>query len=97
MEPSDDDRLEQRRAHDLAVQEVVDRLAEAGPYADAGPVTERLERELAQIGVEGMPQPWVDAVVAALMDGNAYVVSSFTADRADVPAPRTHVPDEIID
>lgn len=97
MESSDDDRLAQRRAHDLAVQEVLDRLAEAGPYDDPASVTERLERELAEIGVVGMPQPWVDAAVRALMEGNAYVVSSFTQDRADVPTPRTHVPDEIID
>ncbi|PKW26563.1 hypothetical protein [Phycicoccus duodecadis] len=97
METSDEDRLAQRRAHDLAVQEVVDRLAEAGPYDDPEPVAQRLERGLAEIGVVGMPEPWVDAVVRALMDGNAYVVSSFTQEGADVPAPRTRVPDEIID
>lgn len=97
METSDDDRLAQRQAHDLAVQEIVDRLAEAGPYGDPALVTQRLERDLLAIGVVGMPQPWVDAVVSALMDGNAYVVSSFTKERADVPDPRTHVPDEVID
>jgi hypothetical protein len=31
------------------------------------------------------------------MDGNAYVVSSFTQEHADVPPPRTRVPDEVVD
>ncbi len=97
MDISDDDRLAERRERDLAVQQVVDGLVEEGPHQDAGVVADRLVRGLAEAGVMGMPQAWLDAVVREVMEGNAYVVSSFSEDRADVPPPQHGPPTEIID
>ena len=97
MDVSDDERLNERRERDPAVQQVVDRLVREGPHQDAGQVADRLVRGLVEIGVMGMPETWLDAVVRDVMEGNPYVVSSFSEERADVPRPQHGPPTEIID
>ncbi|HMM96630.1 MAG: hypothetical protein IE926_02490 [Micrococcales bacterium] len=97
MDATDDERLVERRDRDLAVQRVVDALADEGPHADAALVTDTLVRRLADAGVPPMPEPWVASVVADLMEGNPYVVSAFTEAQADVPAPEHPARSEIID
>ncbi|GIL36671.1 hypothetical protein [Phycicoccus sp. DTK01] len=94
---ADADRLAERREHDLAVQEVVDRLAEEGPHEDPTLVADRLVERLTAVGVVGMPGPWVDSVVTELVAGNPYVVSPFTEEHEDVPEPTTPVRSEVIE
>ncbi len=97
MQSSDDERLDERRERDLTIQRVVDGLAGEGPHDDPARVGETLVQRLTEAGVVGLPAPWVESVVAGIIEGNPYVVSAFTGHEADVPSPSHHVPDEIID
>ncbi|MBT9254616.1 hypothetical protein KMZ32_03710 [Phycicoccus sp. MAQZ13P-2] len=90
-------RLQHRRGRDVVIQEAIDDLVRHRGELSPDELRRRLVRRLADRGVVGLPEPWLDAVSTALGHGNPYVVSPFTLDTADVPAPEDPVRDEVID
>ncbi|MCU1536052.1 MAG: hypothetical protein JWP82_403 [Humibacillus sp.] len=79
---------------DLQLQRIIDDLARRSEGREHQEVTADLVERIADAELPPMPQPWVDAVGAAAICGNAYVVSSTAAALSDVPAPQTRRPAE---
>jgi hypothetical protein len=82
-------RIDEKDRHDIRLQQIIDHLAresEGRPHAD---VVSALVDRIDSAGLEVMPQPWLDAVAAAAIEGNAYVVSRTSAALSDVPEPET--------
>jgi len=97
-EPADEpvvvSRIDAKDAHDLLLQRIIDGLArtcEGRPHAD---VASELADRIAGAGLPAMPQTWLDAVAAAAISGNAYVVSRTSAALSDVPQPETRARQE---
>ncbi|TQM64196.1 hypothetical protein [Humibacillus xanthopallidus] len=89
-------RIDDKDEHDIRVQQIIDELArtsEGRPHADV--VAELVDR-IAGAGLQAMPRPWLDAVAASAICGNAYVVSRTSAALSDVPQPETRARQEEI-
>ncbi len=78
---------------DLRLQQVIDDLAGRSEGRAHEDVTAELVETIAAADLPPMPQPWVDAVGAAAICGNAYVVSPTAAALTDVPDPETRRPE----
>ncbi len=79
---------------DIVLQRLIDDLARRSEGREHEDVTADLVERIAEAQLPPMPQPWVDAVGAAAICGNAYVVSSTAAALSDVPSPETRRPEE---
>jgi hypothetical protein len=78
-----------REHRDHLLQKISDsmtRESRAWTSEDAAVV---LKRRIEHAGLLPMPEPWVGAVAAGVVRGEAYVVSPRTKEEMDVPAPRT--------
>ncbi|MCU1536053.1 MAG: hypothetical protein JWP82_404 [Humibacillus sp.] len=79
--------------NDLRLQRIIDDLARRSEGQQHADVTAELVERIAEAQLPPMPQPWVDAVGAAAICGNPYVVSPTAAALTDVPDPETPRPE----
>lgn len=89
--------VDDKDRHDILVQQIIDNLARTSsgrPHAD---VAAELADRIAAERLPARPQPWIDAVAAEAIVGNAYVVSATTATVSDVPQPDTDRSGETIE
>lgn len=89
-------KIDDKDRHDIRLQQIIDDLARAAPGRSHPEVASELAERIAAANLPPMPQPWLDAVAAAAISGNAYVVSPTSAALSDVPRPATRTPDEEI-
>jgi hypothetical protein len=82
--------LDGKERGDLVTQQIIDDLARRSRGREHAAVLDELVERLGRQGLLPCPQPWLDAVAAAAIMGNAYVVTALTARRSDVPPPSTH-------
>lgn len=78
-----------RQERDTALQRIIDHLAVSGEGRPLQDLVTELEQEMARQGLPALPGTWVRAVASSAAEGNPYVVSTITAQRADVPRPDT--------
>ena len=80
-------RIDEKDEHDIRLQQIIDPLARSSEGRPHGDVVGELADRIEAAGLPAMPQPWLDAVAAAAISGNAYVVSRTSAVLSDVPQP----------
>lgn len=73
--------------HDVLTQQIIDDLARSSRGRQHAEVVAELAESLAERGLPAKPGPWLDAVAAEAITGNAYVVTALTARVCDVPKP----------
>lgn len=83
--------------HDILVQQIIDDLARTSRGRPHPDVAAELADRIAAEQLPARPQPWLDAVAAEAITGNAYVVSATTATVSDVPQPDTERSGETIE
>lgn len=86
--------IDDKDRHDIRLQQIIDDLARRSDGRAHEDVTAELTEQIAAADLPPMPQPWIDAVGAAAISGNAYVVSSTSAALSDVPPPETKRPEK---
>lgn len=74
---------------DILVQQIIDNLVKSSLGRPRSQVAVELAEAIAEQNLLAKPQSWLDAVAAAAISGNAYVVTATTARVCDVPQPRT--------
>ena len=89
-------KIDDKDRHDIQLQRIIDDLARRAEGRPHPAVTAELAERITEANLPPMPQPWLDAVAAAAICGNAYVVSPTSAALSDVPPPETKTPEEDI-
>ncbi|HET7801105.1 MAG TPA: hypothetical protein VFL38_11825 [Humibacillus xanthopallidus] len=89
-------RIDEKDEHDIRLQQVIDAMAHSSEGRPHDDVVSELAERIAGAGLPAMPQPWLDAVAASAISGNAYVVSRTSAALSDVPQPETRARQEEI-
>lgn len=88
--------IDEKDRHDIRLQQIIDQLARDAEGRSHADVVSELVDRIAAADLAALPQPWLDAVAAAAINGNAYVVSRTSAVLADVPEPETRARQEDI-
>lgn len=83
--------------HDILVQQIIDDLARTSRGRPHPEVVADLASKIETEGLPARPQPWLDAVAAEAISGDAYVVSATTATVSDVPQPSMDRTGETLD
>ncbi len=73
--------------HDILTQQIIDDLASSSRGRQHKDVVAELAESLAEHDLPAKPGPWLDAVAAEAITGNAYVVTALTEMVCDVPKP----------
>ncbi|MEO6999122.1 MAG: hypothetical protein ABI112_13655 [Terracoccus sp.] len=80
-------KIDDKDRHDILVQQIIDDLVRTSGDRPHPEVAAELADRIAAENLPARPQPWLDAVAAEVIAGNAYVVSATTATVSDVPQP----------
>ena len=94
QEPLVVSKIDEKDRHDIRLQQIIDHLARDAEGRSHADVVSELDDRIAAADLAAMPQPWLDAVAAAAINGNAYVVSRTSAVLSDVPEPETRTRQE---
>jgi hypothetical protein len=94
QEPLVVSKIDEKDRHDIRLQQIIDHLARDAEGRSHADVVSELVDRIAAADLAAMPQPWLDAVAAAAINGNAYVVSRTSAVLSDVPEPETRTRQE---
>ena len=89
QEPVVVSKIDEKDRHDIRLQQIIDQLARDAEGRSHPDVVSELADRIAGADLAAMPQPWLDAVAAAAINGNAYVVSRTSAVLSHVPEPET--------
>lgn len=87
--PVDVSPIDAQDRHDILTQQVIDDLARRSRGRRHEDVVTELAERVAEQNLPPKPQPWLEAVAASAISGNAYVVTATTALVCDVPQPST--------
>lgn len=79
--------IDEKDRHDLELQQIIDDLARVSRGRPHERVVAELAEKIDEQNLPAKPQPWLDAVAAEVVTGNAYVVTATTARVSDVPQP----------
>ncbi len=79
--------IDDKDRHDILTQQIIDDLARSSRGRQHEQVVAELAIRLAEENLPAKPGPWLDAVAAEAVTGNAYVVTALTALVCDVPQP----------
>ena len=79
--------IDEKDRHDILIQQIIDDLARSSRGRQHQQVVAELSERIAEQNLPSKPQPWLDAVAAEAITGNAYVVTALTALVCDVPEP----------
>ncbi|MEP7332299.1 MAG: hypothetical protein ABI692_09445 [Terracoccus sp.] len=81
--------IDEKDRHDILTQRIIDDLAQSSRGRQHELVVAELAERIAEQNLPVKPRPWLNAVAAAAIMGNAYVVTALTALVCDVPPPST--------
>lgn len=81
--------IDEKDRNDILTQQIVDDLARHSRGRQHEQVVAELAERIAEQHLPTKPAPWLDAVAAEAITGNAYVVTALTALVCDVPPPST--------
>ncbi len=87
--PVDVSPIDEKDRHDILIQQIIDDLAQSSRGHQHEQVVAELASRIAEQNLPTKPRPWLNAVAAAALMGNAYVVTPVTAQVCDVPPPST--------
>lgn len=79
--------IDEKDRHDILTQQIIDDLARSSRDRQHEQVVDELAIRLSEENLPAKPRPWLDAVAAEAITGNAYVVTATTARASDVPQP----------
>ena len=79
--------IDEKDRHDILTQQIIDDLARSSRGRQHEQVVAELAERIAEQNLPTKPAPWLDAVAAEAITGNAYVVTALTALVCDVPKP----------
>lgn len=79
--------IDEKDRHDILTQQIIDDLARRSRGRQHEQVVAELVDRIADQNLPAKPRPWLDAVAAEAVTGNAYVVTALTALVCDVPKP----------
>lgn len=88
--------IDAKDRHGILTQQIIDDLARTSRGRQHQQVVGELTARIAEQNLPEMPQPWLEAVAAAAIMGNAYVVTATTGRVSDVPEPSTDRPGETL-
>ncbi len=94
--PVEVSQLDAKERADIRLQEMIDDLARSSRGPRPTDVVAQLVETIADAHLQAKPQPWLAAVAAEAINGNAYVLTAATALLGDVPQPTTHCPEKSI-